>query len=231
MSLKENYLIKIAMCDDDLNSIKLVAKMIESEIITQGLNAELTLITDDQSKILDAVNKRQVDVLILDVDFKGKGKNGLDFASELRNINKEFFLIYLSAHQRYMHVSFCTKAFDYLVKPLNKDAIQEVISRLKDEFKNNKKLFLKLNKWVTIRIEDILYIEKEKNKCTVVTRYGKESTVNNLDTLLGELPSWFRKCHRSYILNINNVIRIDKKVKFAYFSKTLKCPINSYFEL
>ena len=81
----------------------------------------------------------------------------------------------------------------------------------------------------SIRI--VTHLLSFKNKCTVVTRYGKESTVNNLDTLLGELPSWFRKCHRSYILNINNVIRIDKKEKFAYFSKTLKCPINSYFEL
>ena len=36
----------------------------------------------------------------LDIDFKNNGKNGIEFAKDLRKINKNFFLVFLSAHQR-----------------------------------------------------------------------------------------------------------------------------------
>ena len=118
----------------------------------------------------EAIKNREIDILFLDVDFKNSGINGLEFASQLRKVNKEFFLIFLTAHQRYMHVSFYTKVFDYLVKPISKDILTEIITRLKDEFSTNRKLFLKLNKWISIRTSDILYIEKQGNKYILVKK-------------------------------------------------------------
>ena len=79
--------------------------------------------------------------------------------------------------------------------------------------------------------DDKFAIEKENNKSIIVTAFNEYTTTKSLDTLLDELPNNFRKCHRSYILNENKVISIDKKLKYAYFNKTLKCPINSHFEL
>lgn len=231
MDLKENYIIKIGMCDDDIESIKGVSKILESEIIKQELNAEITLITDNQKVVFDAVYKRQIDVLFLDIDFKGKGKNGLDFARDLREINKEFFLIFLSGHQRYMHVSFFAKVFDYLIKPINRDLIEEIVGRIKDEFKTNKKLFLRVNKWVSVRMDDIIYIERTDNKSYIITANDKHATSKSLDALLNELPRNFKKCHRSFILNENKVVYLDKKNRCVYFSKKLSCPINSYFDM
>lgn len=224
-------MLKIALCDDELENVKLVAKLLESEIIKQDFQAEITLVTDSQDEILKAMQNREIDILFLDVDFKNNGINGLDFALQLRKINKEFFLIFLTAHQRYMHVSFYTKVFDYLVKPISKDIITEIITRLKDEFSTNRNLFLKLNKWISIRTSDILYIEKQGNKSIVVTPIKEYTIQRTLDSLLDELPSNFSKSHRSYIVNENNIKNVDRKEKYAYFSKDIKCPINSYFEI
>lgn len=231
MKEKENYMLKIGICDDNIDCVVPIAKMLESELIEQNLNAEITLITDNQKEIFDAIYKKEIDILFLDIDFKNKGKNGLEFANDLRNVNKEFFLIFLSAHQRYMHVSFYVKVFDYLVKPSNRFVISELVRRLKSEFNYNKNLFLNLNKWISVRINDILYIEKVKNKAKIITPFDEYYTTKSLDALLDELPSVFRKCHRSYILNESKVISIDKKLQYAYFSKDIKCPINSHFEL
>ena len=88
-----------------------------------------------------------------------------------------------------------------------------------------------INKWVSIRTNDILYIEKIGNKSIVVTKQGRNSTLKTLDALLEELPINFRKCHRSYIINENKIIQIDKKKGYAYFSNDLYCPINSHFNI
>lgn len=130
-----------------------------------------------------------------------------------------------------MHVSFCVKVFDYIVKPINKTILEQLVSRFKQEYIINKSKFLTLNKWITVRIEDILYIEKDGNKCNVVTGFATYSTTINLNALLDRLPPYFIKCHRSYISNTKRIAAIDKKEQYIYFENGSKCPINSYFKL
>lgn len=222
-------MIKIGMCDDDLNSIKMAAKLLEAEIIEQELDAEITIVSDNQKDIFDQIYLRNIDILFLDIDFKKSGKNGIEFAKDLRKINKDFYLVFLSAHQRYIHVSLITKVFDFLVKPINRETLSELVIRLKDEFTTNNSLFLHLNKWNFVRTDDILYIEKSGKKSLVVTREFSYPTTKNLNTLLEELPRNFARCHKSYILNKNKVISIDKKSGLAIFGKNISCPVNSQF--
>ncbi len=224
-------MIKIAMCDDNLNSIKIASKLLESEIIEQDLDAEISLVSSDQKEVYDAIYEEKIDILFLDIDFKNNGKNGIEFAKDLRKINKKFFLVFLSAHQRYLHASLTTKVFDYLVKPVNRETISELVIRLKEEFKTNKKLFLHLNKWEFVRVDDILYIEKDGKKSNIITESQKYISNKNLNSLLAELPNYFLRCHKSYILNSNKVLSIDKKYGQAFFEREFSCPINNQFEL
>ena len=224
-------MLRIGMCDDELEGVKITSKYLEAEIISQNLDAEITIITDNQKDIFDAIYKKEIDILFLDVDFKSSGKNGIDFAKDLREVNHDFYLIFLTAHQRYMHLSFIVKVFDYLVKPINKNILEDLVKRIKEDFAYNKSIFLHLNKWDTVRTNDILYIEKFGNKSIIVTKTNKYTTSKNLNTLLEELPIFFRRCHRSYIVNDSKILRLDKKNGFVYFSKDIYCPINSQFTI
>lgn len=224
-------MIKIGMCDDNLNSIKIASKLLESEIIEQDLDAEISIISSDQKKIFDAIYNKNIDVLFLDIDFKNNGKNGIDFAKDLRKINKNFYLVFLSAHQRYLHVSLTAKIFDYLVKPINRDTMSDIVARLKDEFTSNNMLFLHLNKWEFVKTDDIFYIEKSGKKSIIITEVINFTTNKGLNTLLTELPPNFLRCHKSYILNSNKVLSIDRKYGQAFFGKDITCPISAQFNL
>ena len=152
-------MIKIGMCDDDLNSIKMAAKLLEAEIIEQELDAEITIVSDNQKEIFDQIYLRNIDILFLDIDFKKSGKNGIEFAKDLRKINKDFYLVFLSAHQRYIHVSLITKVFDFLVKPINRETLSELVIRLKDEFTTNNSLFLHLSFLLEYILQKVLQFE------------------------------------------------------------------------
>ena len=223
-------MIKIGMCDDNLNSIKIASKLLDAEIIEQGLDAEISIVSSDQKEIFDQIYSKNIDILFLDIDFKNNGKNGIDFAKDLRKINKDFYLVFLSAHQRYLHLSLTTKVFDYLVKPINRDTISELVSRLKDEFTYNNTLFLHFYKWEYVRADDILYIEKYGKKSNIITSNITYTTTKNLNTLLNELPTNFVRCHKSYILNQNKVLSIDRKNGFAILEKNITCPISAQFK-
>lgn len=224
-------MIKIGMCDDNLNSIKLASKLLEAEIIEQNLDAEISIISENQKEIFDSIYKNSIDILFLDIDFNNNGKNGIEFAKDLRKINKNFYLVFLSAHQRYLHLSLTTKVFDYLVKPINREIISELVSRLKDEFTTNNTRFLHLNKWEFVRISDILYIEKSGKKSLVYCKESNYTTNKGLNTLITELPTNFIRCHKSYILNKEKILSIDKKNGLAYFGKTISCPISAQLGL
>lgn len=224
-------MLKIGMCDDDLASMKITAKFLEAEIIEQELDAEISIITTNQKDIFNAIYNNELDVLFLDIDFKCKGKNGLEFANDLRNVNKNFYLVFLSAHFKYIQMSLENKVFDFLVKPINRDTIESLVLRLKDEFSKNSVIFLQLNKWSCVRTDTITYIEKCDNKCKVYANNKTLFTTKTLSTLIDELPSNFVKCHKSYICNTSKILGIDKKQGLLYFSNDVTCPISQNFDI
>lgn len=63
-------MIKIALCDDNLKSIENISKLMESIIIELDIDAEITLVTDNQDKIYDEIKNDNIDILFLDVDFQ-----------------------------------------------------------------------------------------------------------------------------------------------------------------
>lgn len=223
-------MLKIGMCDDNLESLQVVAKFLEAEIIEQELDAEITLITSSQKEIFDAIYNNKLDILFLDIDFKANGKNGIDFAKDLREINRTFYLIFLSAHQRYVHLSFIVKVYDYLFKPINREIIEDLVHRLKKDYSHDKNVFLRLTKWKSIKMDSILYIERIGNKTCVITETNEEMTTKSLDTLLEELSSKFKRCHRSYIVNTEKILGVDRKKGIILLPNCHSCSINNQFK-
>ena len=224
-------MIKIALCDDNLESIVTLQKMLESEIIEQKLDAEICLVTNKQEEIEKNIINNSIDILILDVEFNNGDLNGIEFAKKLRKYNKEFYLIFLSAHQRFLYPALVTKIFDYIVKPANKDTIHDLVYRIKDEFSSNTSLFVQINKWQSIKASEIIYMEKSINRTIITTTNGKISCTKTLDKMQDCLPDNFVRCHRSFIINKDKIISIDKKEKEVILENNLSCPINSKFEI
>ncbi len=224
-------MITIAMCDDEINIAKSLSKIIESQLIKIDFDAKIEIVTDDQQKIYELIKNKKIDVLILDVDFKGSGKNGIDFAHELRSMNKDFYLVFLSAHSRYIHMSLINKTFDYLIKPVHPNSLMEFLLRLKEEFEHNKKVFMKINNSLLIRTDSILYIEKQGNRANIYTTIKTYNIMGSINDILDMLPNNFKKCHRSYIINENKILSIDKKNNCIYLENNCSCPIGSNYSI
>lgn len=222
-------MIRIGMCDNEIDVAQTIAKILESKIIENDFDAEICVVTDKQDKIYEMVKNKEIDVLILDIDFGKNKTNGIEFAKKLRELNKDFYLVFLSAYSRYMSISFLDKTFDYLLKPINSEVISDFVNRLKEDISENKKIFLKVNKSLLIRTDQILYIEKQGNKAIIYTNIANYNMFGSLNEILDKLPKNFKKCHRSYIINEDKIITIDKKNSLAYLGKNICCPLNMHY--
>ena len=221
--------MNIAICDNECDVVKSMAKITESLLISKGISAEVTLATTEQSLVYKGIKSHEIDVLFLDVDFGDYGINGVDFALELRKINKDFKLIFMTGYFEYAMLSFKCKTFDFIQKPIDETKIDSVIKRLIEDVSEAELGLFKVNKDYMIRTKDILFIERNKSKSTVYTKDSTYETCSSLNTLEHELPSSFIRVHRSYIVNREQISRISKANKSIYFENNSCCPLGQFY--
>lgn len=220
--------MNIAICDDELSVLKAIAKITEASIISNDFDAEVILATTNQSLIVDGIRKHEIDVLFLDVDFNNDGMNGIEFALELRKLNKDFKLIFMTGHFEYAMLSFKCKTFDYIMKPIDNCKVTNVLKRLSTELCETELGLFKVNKDYMVRTKDILFIERNKSKATIYTKDCTYETCSSLNTLEQELPNNFIRVHRSYIVNKEQISKVSKEDKSIYFTNDKYCPLGQF---
>ena len=221
--------MNIAICDDEPSTLKAIAKITEAAIISNAFDAEISTVTTNQDIIYDGIRNHYIDVLFLDVDFNNGGMNGIEFALKLREINKDFKLIFMTGHFEYVMLSFKCKTFDYIMKPLDINKISNVLKRLETDLSETELGLLKVNKDYMVRIKDILFIERNKSKATIYTKDSSYETCSSLNILEQELPDSFVRVHRSYIINKDQISKINREEKSIYFNDNLTCPLGQFY--
>lgn len=221
-------MIKIALCDDNIDEMRHTAKLLESAIINNCLNAEIIIITSNQDEIYTKIKHHEIDVLFLDIEFKNVGINGIEFAKKLRSVNNNFCLVFITGQFEYSLLAYQCKTFAYMLKPLILDKVDQIIYRLKEEYTLcGNQTFLKLNKNDTIRIDEIVYIERNKGKTKIHTDDDMFFTNFSLNVLIEKLPKSFKRVHRSYIVNTDKITKTSREHNLIYFKDKSCCPLGS----
>lgn len=221
-------MIKVGICDDEADTLKAIAKIVESASILIDFDIEISCITDNQALIFDKIEKNEIDILLLDIDFNNNVKNGIEFALDLRKVNKNFKLIFITGHFEYGFIAYECKTFDYILKPIDIDKAVKLLERLKDEFSTSSSGFIKLNKDYTVRTKDIFFIERNKSKTTIYTKDSCYETCYSLNAIKEELPDSFLRIHRSYIVNQDEIVKVNRENKTIYFDNGLNCPLGQF---
>ena len=155
-----------------------------------------------------------VDVIFLDVNLPDI--SGIDFIKTVKNPPA---IIMTTAYPDYAVSSFeLDTIVDYLVKPFSFDRFLKAVNKAKDRLEVSNKtttdesevLFLNVDKTLhKIVLDELVYIESDRNYITVVTTKQKLSYIDSLKNWNEKLPSnQFIQTHKSYIINSKFVDKI-----------------------
>lgn len=216
-------MLSIALYSDNIESISLFQKKFECELLKQRVDAKINTITNDKEQIEKLIKTKEIDFLILDTN-----SHSIEYAKKLRKYNKDFYLMFLSNDYSYLKAALTTKIFDYLIKPISPVIIHDLVSRIKDEI-NESGMFININKWQSIKASEIIYMEKSINRTIITTTNGNLSCTKTLDKMEDSLPKNFARCHRSFIINKDKIVSLDRKNKEVYLDKNIVCPVNDKF--
>lgn len=162
------------------------------------------------------LNSNEVDVVFLDINLPDI--SGLDFIKTVKNPPA---IIMTTAYPDYAVNSFELETIvDYLVKPFSFERFYRAIKKVQQRIQptisipaeaSPEHLFLNVDKTLhKIIIEDILYIESDRNYITIVTKQGKHSYIDALKNWSDKLDTnRFIQIHKSFIINANHVSKIS----------------------
>lgn len=220
----------------------IIGANISLQLTNLGYDVE-GLVSRGEDAILH-VKENVPDILLMDINLKG-ALNGIDTAKAIQKIH-DIPIIYLTANSddatfakaRETH----PKAF--ITKPFNQLNLQRTLELVVEQLKEDTgstlskisglevmddRIFVRHNgKMEKVMLKSILYIEADRNYCTIVSNSSLYVLACTLKTMEEKLPeNKFLRVHRSYIVNTlkldvvaDHHLEINRKV--IPLSKTYK---------
>ena len=196
-------------------------------------------IYEAQSKkdALEISNKVHIDIFYVDITLKDA--TGIDFAKELRKIQKYElnWIVFITTHAQYMVEAFKEiHCYDYLLKPYEKKDILDLTRKLtsgkyvKSQLKDEKKQVvfnLKSGINIKINVEEIVFVEAVSRSCIVHTKNGKYELKGVALKKVLELIDYpyVIQSYRCFLVNIKHIKKIE-----GLYSKLSKIYFEDYNE-
>ena len=230
-------MIRTVIVEDEQEALDLLISLVESTGI-----ATVTASTTDPHTAADLVTKHDPDILFLDI--RMPGMSGFDILNELRKRNKvNPHVVFTTAHDEYAIKAFDYAAFDYLLKPIDPERLNETLYRYNDNgkrdliersatlFDNDKILVFKgVTGVVFIDPADVIFITADGNYSTFHYSSGRKETVTSLLGAVEEhLGKQFFRTGRSCIVNTTFLSRIDTRQQQCIFirgDREYRCEIS-----
>ena len=215
---------KVLIIDDENRTRELIAKMIDS------FGFDIETIPDGESvqSGITAIEKHQPDIVFLDIQMPDG--TGFDVLASVPN--KNFEVIFITAHEEFAIKAIKFSALDYLLKPVDlselKSALEKAIDAVSEESappqfealqsniqsSENRRLVLKTQESVhVVDLDQIIRFEADRNYTSFFLLDDKKilvsKTLKEYETLLSAHN--FLRVQQSHLINIKYIDRYDKK--------------------
>ncbi|HRX93173.1 MAG TPA: response regulator, partial [Chitinophagaceae bacterium] len=211
---------KVIIIDDES-----LARSIVKEYLQKHPDLELVEECSDGFDGLKAIQQHNPDLLFLDIQMpKINGFEMLELVEEPPSV------IFTTAFDEYALKAFEANAIDYLLKPFNQDRFDKAVTKWREQqpasVENNTLGLLESasmsphqkqrivvrngSKIKIISVHDVFYLEAADDYVKIHTQEGyylKNKTMNHFEQTLDN--NLFVRSHRSYIVNVQQITRID----------------------
>jgi two-component system, LytTR family, response regulator len=213
--------MRAIIVDDEPDGIRTLKKMLELNCPEVEVTATCSSVNTAKQKL----EETNPDLVFLDVQMPGK--SGLDLLKDI--VDRNFEVIFVTAHNEYMMQAFQFSAVDYLMKPVDEDRLVEAVHRVKKRFrqegslKQAETLLHNINKagsplemrlclptlkgFSIVKLEEIIYCEAQRSYTVFRLVNNKTIMISkplfDYDRLLAD--TIFFRVHKSFLINLLHV--------------------------
>lgn len=235
-------MLKIFVCEDNKVQMMRIKDIVENTIIRENLDMSIVTATNDPQEILNFLKNdtKTVGIYFLDIDLRCS-LNGIKLAEEIRKIDREGFIIFITTHieMSFLTFEYKVEAMDYIIKDdyikiknrIN-DCLLEANKRFNENqiYKESKSLFTFKNneKIINVKFDNILFFETSStvHKVRIHEVNRQIEFYGNLKDIESELDERFCRCHKSFIVNKDNIKEIDTFNRIIYMINEEICLVS-----
>lgn len=200
---------KIAICDDNKPDTDYISSLVKEWADSSKSIVKLKIFQSAEEFLFHYEEDKSYHILLLDIEM-GK-MNGVELAKKIRAKNKEVQIIFITGYNDYISDGYDVEALHYILKPVDKKKLYEVLCRACEKLKKEEAaLLLHLSDgMIRVPFYEIRYIEVRANYVTI---YGEEKVTlkTTLSALEQKLDDRFFRVGRSYIVNMKYIRKITK---------------------
>lgn len=205
-------MLRIAVVDDEKVYIDQITEYIKQYANEKNRDIQTETFSDGNGLLKEYSS--QYDIILLDIEMSER--NGMDTAREIRKINQDVVLVFITNMAQYAINGYEVGALDYVLKPLNyytfsvrlERAVQRVKKRQLEEILLNLPDGIK-----RLKADTIYYIEVQNRMLHYHTKDGVfvvRGTLQSAEGLLRE--SHFVRCNHWYLVNLQYVSEIRRNL-------------------
>ena len=204
--------LKIAICEDRADDLALLRNHIEDHFARMGYAGEISSFETGEA-LLSASKTEAFDAIFMDIILPGS--SGFDVARKIRESDPDCLLFFITITANHALESYALRATSYIIKPITTDSIDNALYVCRDELARKGRVVdipFGRDGSLSLPVANIQYVEVYNNYSRFHL-HGKvhdaRIALDDVEQLLGGIP--FLRCHRSYLVNMNHVGKINNK--------------------
>lgn len=202
-------MINIAICDDDRIDGEILFELVDGYLSCVKSNHHVELFESGEEFLGSGFVP---DILFLDIIMDQK--DGIQVGLEFKNCHEDTIIIYTTNLKEKMMIALNRlHAFGYLIKPINRDELFQILSDAIKKIQNRQKpakdivTFLSQNKtMLKLVAADIYYFEYCDRKVKIVTKDSTYLCRDKIGSIAEKMEKYgFAMSHQSFVVNLSHI--------------------------
>ena len=221
-------MIEIVLCEDNEKDRIWMTDFITGHVMMENLDIKVALTTANPHDVLKYVKESNVNggLYFFDIDFKTE-ITGIQLGAKIREHDPSASIVFITSHAELMSLTFeyAIEAMGYILKGDNEVTKEKIVKYIRHAVKKGsgsglaEKFVAKIDDLIIIEdYEQILFFEIAIKRQSKVVMYTKKRSIeiNSTLTEIEKMSEKFVRCHRSCVVNIDNIKSIDPITKVVY---------------
>lgn len=209
--MKQNdTLIKIAICEDDSTDQQALEGLLKDSFTHCGLSFAVSVFSNSE-QLLEALAEYRFSLLFLDIFLEDA--SGMELAHHIRQLGFDVPIIFTTMSRDFAVESYEVDALYYIVKPVTKEKLAAAMKKPLESLTARQHCLEVVSgrETLLVRFQDILYAEAFGNQIVLHTFQGDVPTYQSLNLLLKRFGDSFLRCHRSFLVNMDHIKKVERK--------------------
>lgn len=216
--------IKCIVVDDEPLAVSLLGSYVEKMPFL-----DLVFSTENPIEALEYIQKNEADLIFLDIQMPEL--TGINF---MKIVGNKMKYILTTAYADYALEGYEHNIVDYLLKPISFGRFEKSALKAQERCVFNREsqdsyFFVKSSgQQHKVNFYNILFIESIKDYVNIKTENHEYIVLDTLKSLENQLPENFARVHKSFIINIDKIEKID--VKNITINSEVEIPIGETYK-